>query len=538
MRILFVGNLAVAAQLSALGHEILSLAEVCPALGLGEPFDVRPLWRRYDPELLLVVDPLGPQTLPHGMEDIPGPRVYWAVDVHLNWFWQRHYAQLFDYVLVAQRDYVPLFVAAGVPARWLPWGVFVDDLPSLDQPRTEDLVFVGAVDPRSRPKRSALLALLGERFALRVLGATAAERLPWAAMMQQLATAKIVINESASGELTFRVFEAMAAGALLLTERVDSGVLDLFTPGVHLDVFTPADVCEKVGHYLAAAERRTRIAAAGARLVRTRHTLAARAAELARVVEAGIARRPVDVEAAFHTGMAFHLAVVRGLVEPGAGTRLAAEHLGRAAVDGGHAEAAIALAELSAREGLVDGALRALVHARRFAPAAVRAWFLAADLEQRRGRTQAAAELLRAGVLATPALSAETRARALAAVDVGIERAATARALGDVLRESGLPFLPGLVPLRDAGVARTAADYYLRALRLDAGDGEAAASLGTLLEFMGLADHAAGFYATALRATPADDARRAGLARALWKSYRLEEASATAAAIAWRAATA
>lgn len=53
-----------------------------------------------------MVDTLGRQTLAYGIEELPMPRLYWAIDVHLNFFWQRHYAGLFDLVLVAQKDYV------------------------------------------------------------------------------------------------------------------------------------------------------------------------------------------------------------------------------------------------------------------------------------------------------------------------------------------------------------------------------------------------------------------------------------------------
>ena len=122
MRILHVGNVHLVDPLRAHGHEVIAAFEEYPALAVpGVPFDVRALWRRlpFAPDLLLVADTLGPQALPFGLEDVPVPRVYYAVDVHMNFFWQRYYARLFDLVLVAQKDYVPVF---DVPARWLPWG--------------------------------------------------------------------------------------------------------------------------------------------------------------------------------------------------------------------------------------------------------------------------------------------------------------------------------------------------------------------------------------------------------------------------------
>src|SRR5439155_753881 len=167
--------------LRALGHEVIAAFEEYPGLAAaGVPFDVRVLWRCLPapPDLLLVADMLGPQALPFGLEDVPAPRLYYAIDVHVNFFWQRHYARLFDLVLVA-------------------------------------------------------------------------------------------------------------------TERIDNGLLDLFTPGEHLAVYGPDDLVPQVAHYVRADAERARVAANGAQAVRERHTLRARMAALSAAVEAGIVRRDV-----------------------------------------------------------------------------------------------------------------------------------------------------------------------------------------------------------------------------------------------------
>src|SRR5213593_205314 len=155
VRILHVGNVHLVDPLRAHGHEVIAAFEEYPALAVpGVPFDVRALWRR-----LPFAATLGPQALPFGLEDVPVPRVYYAVDVHMNFFWQRYYARLFDLVLVAQKDYVPLFAAAGVPARWLPWGADERVFHERGLGRVHDLVFVGTVDPATRPKRAAIVEL-------------------------------------------------------------------------------------------------------------------------------------------------------------------------------------------------------------------------------------------------------------------------------------------------------------------------------------------------------------------------------------------
>ena len=526
MRILHVGNAHLVEPLRALGHEVIAAFEEYPGLAAaGVPFDVRALWRRLPapPDLLLVADMLGPQALPFGLEDVPAPRLYYAIDVHVNFFWQRHYARLFDLVLVAQKDYVPLFAAAGVPARWLPWGADERVFHERGLRRVHDLVFVGTVDPATRPKRAAVVECLRRRFGLATFGESVGTRLSWEEMAAVFASSKIVLNEAILGDLNFRVFEAMACGALLVTERIDNGLLDLFTPDEHLAVYGPDDLVARVTHYVRADAERERVAANGAHAVRERHTLRARMAELSAVVEAGIVHRDVASDVAFAWGMTAHLAAVRGLAAAAVTVPAAARSL-RTAADAGEAEAAVALAEILLWAGQDAAALAALAEARERDPALVRAWFVAAEVERRQGRGGAAADLLRAGVHAAPGLTAGTRERALAAVDRGIETPECLHALGLVMQEAGLPFVPGLICQLDAGVPRTAFDFFAAAAAADRGSRPAAESAARLLELVGLPDLAVPFYETVSRLAPDEAAAREDLRRTLWKSYRYEEA--------------
>jgi tetratricopeptide (TPR) repeat protein len=524
VRILHVGNASVVAPLRALGHEVLVALEMYPELDVpGRPFDVRALWPRLGakPDVLLVVDTLGRQTLPYGVEEAPALRVYYAIDVHLNYFWQRHYGSLFDLVLVAQKDYVPLFESAGVPAYWLPFGVEGGVFRDLGLPRIYDLSFVGIVDAGNRPKRAAAVELLQQRFGLMLFGGTPEGRLSAPEMARVFAASKIVFNESVLGDLNFRVFEAMACGALLLTERVGNGLTDLFTPGEHLDVYAPETLLAKVAYYLDPAHEaeRARIAAAGARLVHARHTAAARMAELATLLDGRIARRAV-ARAAFHWGATAGLTVLRGLVDPQAGMKSAAESLRAAALDHADADAAVALAELMVWTGRMDGALALLAEARRLEPAHVRAWLLAGEIERRRARPAEAAALLRGGVEAAADLAPSTRARALAAIDRGVDTSACWLALGDVACECGFPFVAGLIRHVDDDPPRIALDYYVRAVETDAGNRAAAERAAALLEFMGAPEFAARFYESIVGLVPHDVAVRERLCDLLARSFQ------------------
>jgi spore maturation protein CgeB len=76
--------------------------------------------------------------------------------------------------------------------------------------------------------------------------------------------------------VTMRVFDVLACGGFLLTER-SSVLSELFTPGHDLDVFTgPDELIEKTRYYLARPDLAARIAAQGRATVVGKHTVAQR----------------------------------------------------------------------------------------------------------------------------------------------------------------------------------------------------------------------------------------------------------------------
>lgn len=524
MRILHLGNPAVVPALRALGHDVRVASELCPLLVVpGRPVDARLLHREIAPdaEAFLMVDTLGRQTLAYGVEEVPVPRVYWAIDVHMNFFWQRHYAGLFDLVLSAQKDYVPLLAAEGVAARWLPWGIDAEVFHDPGLARPIDIAFVGVVDAH-RPKRAAALAELGRRFRVETFGADAAHRLSPAEMARVFASAKIVFNESVMGDLNFRTFEAMACGALLLTERIDNGLCDLFVPGRHLAAYEPHTLIGEAERLLAVPAERERVARAGAALVATRHTMGARMAALTDWLTAGVPRRDTRPRAAACFGVAAELTIARGLSDPPALMKLAAERL-QVAVGDRDVESALALADLMLIAGRDDGALAVLGLARAGCPADPRAWFFASEIERRRGRLGEALLLARDGVAAANVPAAVRQAALGALADVTQPRARCA--LGLVLQAYGLPFVPGFARHVGAALPRTALDYFQEALAPAPAALDVLEQVAGLLEVAGRDEFAQAFRARQVKAVPADPDVRARFADALARSYALAESA-------------
>jgi len=82
---------------------------------------------------------------------------------------------------------------------------------------------------------------------------------------QTLGRSKITVNSGNHWQaLNWRIFEAMCAGALLMTDRVVGLPLLGYKPGVHYVKYkTVADLERKIGYYLAHPNERESIAAAG-----------------------------------------------------------------------------------------------------------------------------------------------------------------------------------------------------------------------------------------------------------------------------------
>ena len=73
--------------------------------------------------------------------------------------------------------------------------------------------------------------------------------------------------------VTMRVFDVLSCGGFLLAERCEA-LLELFEPGVHLDVYRDRDeLVDKVAFYLARPALAARMAEAGRALVHERHSL-------------------------------------------------------------------------------------------------------------------------------------------------------------------------------------------------------------------------------------------------------------------------
>ena len=124
-----------------------------------------------------------------------------------------------------------------------------------------EIIFVGQSGIYHPRRRRVLDAIEAHALPLRHFQAPAAQA------ARHYRAARISLNCSLNGDLNMRVFEIMAAGGLVLTDRLapQSGLSDLFRDGEHLAAYgSVEELLEKTEHYLGHPEEAARIAAAGA----------------------------------------------------------------------------------------------------------------------------------------------------------------------------------------------------------------------------------------------------------------------------------
>jgi len=217
-----------------------------------------------------------------GVERFPCLTAFYCIDSHIHG-WYPLYAGSFDLCAVSLRDHVERFAAELPPGRviWLP-PCAEDRYQPHAAEKEFDLLFAGTVDPETTPQRHDFLKRLSALFpGLAVRQGDFNQLLP---------RARVVLNIAERGDLNFRVFEALACGACLLTPRIANGQAELFNDGGHFVLYEPddaADAAAKARALLADDSRRKALALAGFTLVNDAHRPAHRAQAFAALLRQG-----------------------------------------------------------------------------------------------------------------------------------------------------------------------------------------------------------------------------------------------------------
>ncbi|MFH0882769.1 MAG: glycosyltransferase [bacterium] len=233
----------------------------------------------FRPDVVLQIDSIDQRVFFNGLEDIDAPRAFYAIDSPINEFWQASWAHHFDRIWVDQKATCDRMVSEGITwAEWLPLAAdeTIYHPPVDDAERDLDVVFVGTIDPERRPKRSAILFRLKQISDLTVIDGKGKRSVPAGEVADVYRRAKIVLNELLFDGVNLRTFEAMACGAIVLTEE-GRGEGDLFADLDVMRTFNSHNLESVVAKLLSDPREQERLSKDSAEVIRDSHLVSLRA---------------------------------------------------------------------------------------------------------------------------------------------------------------------------------------------------------------------------------------------------------------------
>lgn len=244
-------------------------------------------WRKLKPDLFLWVE--SPRFVEVKVrKPFPCPTACYVIDTHMRIDELKALARQYETVFVAQRDDALGFAADGLSAHWLPLAADPEVHAPADVPVDFDVGFVGYIEAARYRDRFQLLRALSQEFKVNVVKAYGR------AMAEAYCRSRIGFNRSLNGDVNMRVFEVMAMGLPLVTDRIGNGLADLFEEGKHFIGYNDRDeLLEQVRRLLADDALRAHIGRTAHEKVLAEHTYHHRADTiLARALQWKAAPRP------------------------------------------------------------------------------------------------------------------------------------------------------------------------------------------------------------------------------------------------------
>lgn len=270
---IFCQDYSFAELLRREGHEVLS-PDLPPGLA-SLPLILKK--NAFAPDLVIQQERLGRRVFFYGLDELDCPSVFISVDTHLNLFWQRYYAKLFDLALT---PHLSLFEALPPEDRHPQVkrlghnGYELGFMPHAQRPH--GISFCGVLDEH-RPLRRAMVEMLAGKFGLYRPEAYIGLR----EMLELFGGSRLVPNESIAREVNFRLYEGASAGALVLSQDVGDDQDADFAPGKEFEIYSHAlELEDKAGFYLGRPDASERLGRAGRERVLKEHLPAHRLARL------------------------------------------------------------------------------------------------------------------------------------------------------------------------------------------------------------------------------------------------------------------
>ena len=310
MKIFCMDIRTLAPTMSELGHDVLSIAPE-----VGGVFNLPEFLRDNDfkPDLIVQSENLGPRRQVQGLEELDCPKIFWAVDSHLNLYWHKYYGRLFDAVLtphLAMWQALPKAEQHPLVRQMARQGVDIPWQPHTGRPY--GLAFVG-VQNSHRPLRTWLCELVSSRWPMETR-----QNISFAEMLALYQQARIVPNEAIAFEVNYRLMEAASSGAVVVTPEIGPDQSNLFEPGWEISVYNNAcELMENIEELLSDPRQAESLAYAAWQRVQKDHLPINRVKQVFELAE-GIrqGRQPEEyngLSRRFYFDSAFWMARVQGM---------------------------------------------------------------------------------------------------------------------------------------------------------------------------------------------------------------------------------
>lgn len=203
------------------------------------------------------------------------PRAWWGIDTHVSTIHHVNRASKYSLAFISQKQYFSQFLHNNLV--WLPHACDPEfHKGDMNVPKEHDVTFIGNTGYHHR-RRNELLVAMQHTAKMNIK-----KNLWYRDVTSEYEKSYIVWNCSLNGDLNMRVFEAMASGAMVMTDKVDqNGGSELFTDNVHLKFYrNEEEMREQARFYLAHANQKNIIAEAGQQEVLSKHTYDNRVKEI------------------------------------------------------------------------------------------------------------------------------------------------------------------------------------------------------------------------------------------------------------------
>jgi glycosyltransferase involved in cell wall biosynthesis/ubiquinone/menaquinone biosynthesis C-methylase UbiE/thioredoxin-like negative regulator of GroEL len=228
-----------------------------------------------------------------GLSDIPAdlcehefPKACYLIDTHIHFERHLEIAQNFDFVFLAQKDYVQSMLDAGVKnVIWLPLACDPEIHGKVEVDKEFDVGFIGTIS-KNPDRRNILLKKLEKQFDLNC------QRKFMNEMAEHYSKSRIIFNNAINNDLNMRVFEALCSGSLLVTDSAPgSGLEDFFKDKEHLVIYDDKNLETVVSHYLNNNAEMDKIAKEGRKEVLAKHTYLHRTERMIRILNEKLSRQ-------------------------------------------------------------------------------------------------------------------------------------------------------------------------------------------------------------------------------------------------------